>query len=154
MPRQPTSALNTERFMKRVEDRIDRAFDVILDEVGSIKVEVRKGNMDNELLARRMTDLETQVIETREQMQKNRRVNEHTAEVVTNTADKAVKAVAVAADTAAAAPKNVWKNSYGRITMFSAVIVAIIAIGNNAPKLARGLNEVLGGVWMWLIHHA
>lgn len=150
MPRQPSRSFNTERFMQRVEDRITRSFDVISDELGKLAVEVRKGNLSTELLEHRMSDLEVQIIETREQMQRNKQARERDAEVV---ATAAVGAAQLVVHNAKDAPKKVWKTPTGRITAMSAVIVAIVAIGNNLPKLVRGADEVTRGVWTWLLHH-
>lgn len=140
-PRRPDAHLDPERLMKRVEDRIDQALDALLREIGTIKLEVRKGNMETELLTRRMTDLENQVIETRSHIQISEREGVNTAKAV----------AAEAASAAHAAPKKVWRTWIGLITAGSAAFVAIVAFFNNLPRFVRGAADVSVSLFHYIV---
>ena len=156
-PRRPVAELDAERFMKRVEDRIDQSFTLILEELEKIKLDVRKGNMQSELQGARLADLEMQVIETREQMQKNKRQNEATQATVAGSALSTATALAdttrATASALAASPGEVWKTRFGRVTAISAAFVAVVAIFSNLPKFARGTAEVVSSAWHYLVTH-
>lgn len=142
-PRRPSSQIDTERFMKRVESRIDQAFDIVLQELAKVQMEVRKGNLDTELMSQRVTDLERQVIETRQHMQVSDRGAKEAAEGV------AAKVVTAAEK----APRSVWKTRAGMITVGSAAFVGIVAFFNNLPKFVRGASEMAVSLYAYIVRH-
>lgn len=141
--RSPPAAVSADRLMKRVEERIDQSFARMLDELEKVKIEVRAGNMETEVLKRFVADVERQVIETRAYVQISEREGVKNAE-----------AEAVAAATAAhAAPKRVWRTWLGLITAGSAAFVAIVAFFNNLPKFVRGAAEIAVSLYGYVVRH-
>lgn len=137
--RPPAAAINTDRLMKRVEERIDQSFARMLDELEKVKIEVRAGNMETEVLKRFVADVERQVIETRAYVQ-----------ITDNAKAHAVEQVALKAD---ATPKKVWKTKLALITGYSAAFVAVVAFFNNLPKFVRGASEIAVELYGFIVRH-
>jgi t-SNARE complex subunit (syntaxin) len=133
--------------MARVEDKIDQAFDSLLKEIGEIKLDVRKGNMAREQMSQRLTDLEMQVIESRQHLQVTERAGVQAAQVIADTAVDTAKAVAKSA------PRNVWRTKLGMVTAGSAAFVAVVAFFTNLPKFVRGSSELAVALYSFIVHH-
>lgn len=133
--------LDTERFMKRVEERIDLAFGRLLDEIEAVKIEVRAGNHKTEVLKRYVADVEQQVIESRAYAQVRERI---TADANIDIATNLVKKTEAVA-------KRTWKTKFGMITTVSAAFVAMVTFFLNLPKFVRGTSDVLVSVYTYLI---
>lgn len=149
-PRRPTPSVDFDRFMKR----LDGKFDEVLTEIGEMRAkvdatqyDVRKGNMERELLARRLADLEMQVIETRNHLQLTDRQGASVAKAV------AEKAAETAAEVAATTPRSVWRTKLGLVTASSAAFVAIVAFFNNVPRFVRGASEFAVSLYSFIVKH-
>lgn len=142
-PRRPPAALDAERFMKRVEDRIDARFDALLGVVADLKVDVLKGNMEQEFLTRRLSDVEREVLETREHIHLSERQGAEKAEAVAQRAETVAQAT----------PWKVWKTRLGLITAGSAAFVAVVAFFNNLPKFVRGASEFVVALYSFIVRH-
>jgi hypothetical protein len=145
-PRRPPPTVDFERFMQRLDGR----FDEMLIEIGEMRArvdatqyDVRKGTMERELLARRLSDLELQVIETRSHLQVTHREDASIAEA----------AAASAAEVAAATPKSVWRTKLGLVTATSAAFVAVVAFFNNLPRFVRGASEFAVSLYGFIVRH-
>jgi predicted phage tail protein len=164
-PRRPSPTLDLERVIRRMEDRSVAAFDALLAEIGEVRkqvestqFDVRKGNQAREALAQRLTDLEYQLSQTREQMQLSdvagQTAGRHVAETAVAAAEAvAATAVSVAADVAKASPRSVWRTKLGLITATSAAFVAIVAFFNNLPQFVRGASEVVVASYHFIVGH-
>ncbi len=140
-PRRPTSNLDAERFMKRIEEKLDARLDLVLTKIGDLQTDILRGNMSTELLTRRVTDIENQVLETRSHMQISERLGA-----------RAIISVAEAATlNADSTPKKVWKTKLGMVTAGSAAFVAMVAFFSNVPKFVRGASVVIVNVYNFII---
>lgn len=80
MARQPRQgAPDYQRLLARIEDgdaaiaeRFEAAFERILDGIQKLREEVQQGRLEGDALARTVGDLETQMINTREELQRYR----------------------------------------------------------------------------------
>lgn len=152
--RRPPPSVDAERLMKRIDERFDQALQAMLNELGTLRTridatqfDVRLGNQKREEMAQRLSELEMQVIETRQHLQVSDRAGLKAAQDVASTAIDAAKAVAETA------PKNVWKAKLGLVTMGSAAFVAIVSLFSNLPKFVRGASEIAVEVYGFLVRH-
>ncbi len=140
-PRRSAPPIDTERFMKRVEERIDLAFGRLLDEIEAVKMEVRKGNQETDILKHYVADVERQVIESRDYAQISARA----------TAGAAIETASVLVEKTEAIAKKTWQTRLGLITTVSAAFVALVAIFNNLPKFVRGTSEIAVHVYSYIV---
>lgn len=152
--RRTAPAIDVERLTKRIEGRIDEAFDTLLKEIGGLRQEVestqfdvRAGNQARELMSRRLSDLEFQVNQTRNHLQIT---GEQDAKLAVAAAQTAVAAVA---EVASAAPRSVWKTKLGLITAGSAAFVAVVAFFDKLPSFVRGASEIATDLFSYIVRH-
>lgn len=145
--RRPSPSVDVERLAHRLESKIDETLGALLPEITALKVAVLRGQMTQEVFAQRLTDLEMQVIESRQHLQVSERAGVKAAQDIADTAVDTAKAVAKTA------PRNVWKTKLGLITAGSAAFVAVVAFFNNLPKFVRGAAEIAVGVFQYVVRH-
>jgi hypothetical protein len=150
--RRPPQSVDAERLMKRVEGRIDAAFDAMLkalgevqQQIGATEFEVRKGNQAREQMAQRLSDLEMQVIETRSHLQISDREGLKRAEEVAGRVQEAAVSVA------AKAPKDVWRTKIAKFVAGCVGFVAVVAAINNLPRFVRESSHIVVGIYDYII---
>lgn len=118
-------ARRTEEAQAEANGRMEAGFDRILDSIESLKVEVRRVDQKHAGLDNRLGDLERQVIDTREELQK-RAVNPAPSQIAS--AKQAIK------DTA--------RSPLGVTGAVLAIICSLYIILNNIPDTFRALDKV------------
>lgn len=144
-PRRPSANVDMDRFMRRIDAKIDQTLGALLPEITALKVAVLRGEMKQDVFSQRLADLEMQVIESRQHLQITERAGAQAAQALSETA------LDTAANLAKVAPRNVWRTKFGMITAGSAAFVAIVAFFNNLPQFVRGTSEVVVKVFAYIV---
>lgn len=129
-----------QRFARRAEEaqgamneRMEEGFDRILSELSEIKIDVRRLEQNDGQLTNRISDLEFQVIGTRDVVQKNQ-------SVVT---PGRVQSVKVAAE-------ELLNSRWGRVVKFSVGFAAIWACLQLVPDVVDGVKSVTIASWQYI----
>ncbi len=117
-------ARRTEEAQSAMNDRLEAALDNIVSELGEIRSDVRRLDHGSDNLANRIADIERQVIDTRDEVQR-RAVNPAPSQIAS--AKRAIK------DTA--------KSPAGIVMAVCIFLTTITAAGGGIPKLIQGAER-------------
>lgn len=119
-------ARRTEEAQAEANGRMEAGFDRILDSIEGLKVEVRRVDQKHSGLDNRLGDLERQVIDTREELQK-RAVNPAPAQIAS----------------AKTAIKDLLSTWQAVLTLITGAVGLLFIIANNIPDTARFVERFL-----------
>jgi hypothetical protein len=117
-------AQREEEARAAMNDRLESALDHIITELGDIRTDVRRLEEGGATLANRIADIERQIINTRDEVQKR----------------SAVSSPAQIAS-AKTAIRDAVKSPWGRVVAFAVGFVAIVSALENLPDAARAMER-------------
>jgi len=117
-------AQREEEARAAMNDRIEGALDQIIRDLESIQSDVRRLEHGSTTLTNRIADVERQIIDTRDEVQKRAR----------NQAPSQIASAKIAI-------KDTVKSPWGRAVAFCIALAALAAGMESVPKLLRGIEN-------------
>ena len=144
-----------DRITGRVRDEIDAlserseaSFRVVIETMGSLQADLRRGQIDRTAILSRLGELENQIGENRDATNllrdRVKHVEDGAKEVTVEAVLEAAPAAAVSATKAA--PREVW-SSLSSVQKAAATVAAIVAILAGLSGAMTGLERIARGGW-------
>lgn len=132
-------------------ERSEASFKVVIEGMGSLQAELRKGQIDRQTILSRLGEFEVHLGENRDATNALRQRVEEIERTSVNATREAVETAAPVAAAAAAsatrqAPRELW-SSLSNVQKFAATIAAIVAILAGLSGAMTGLERLVKGGW-------